>query len=147
MSERFRLLFRGEILEGQHTAVVKKRLAKLLGIEDARVQRLFSGEPVVIKKDVDQATAARYQAEFKSAGARLRVAGGKSAGSAASPPPTPAQDAASAAAPSATPAGAASTGDDPTVAEPGAMMSDDDSEPPPPAPDTSHLSVAETGSD
>ena len=128
MSERFRLLFRGEILEGQHKAVVKKRLAKLLGIEDARAERLFAGKPVVIKKDVDQVTAARYQAEFKSAGARLRVVGGTSTAAAASSAPE-------------------STGGDPTVAEPGAMLSDGDGEPPPAPPDTSHLSVAETGSD
>jgi hypothetical protein len=142
MSERFRLLFRGEVLEGQHKAVVKKRLAKLLGIEDARAERLFAGKPVVIKKDVDQATAARYQAEFKSAGARLRVVGGTSPAAAASPAPTPApaREQVQAQEPE-------SPGSDPTVAEPGAMLSDGGGAPPPPPPDTSHLSVAETGSD
>jgi hypothetical protein len=138
MSERFRLLFRGEVLEGQHKAVVKKRLAKLLGIEEARVEGLFAGKPVVIKKDVDRATAARYQAEFESAGARLRVVGGTA--TAASPPPTPSPAREQAQEPE-------SQGGDPTVAEPGAMLSDGGGEPPPPPPDTSHLSVAETGSD
>ena len=85
MSERFRLLFRGEILEGQHQAVVKKRLAKLLGIDEAKAERLFAGKSVVIKKDADRATAERYQAEFKHAGARLRVANGNLAVSSASP--------------------------------------------------------------
>ena len=118
MSERFQLMFRGEILDGQHKAVVKKRLAQLLNIDDDRVQRLFAGEPVVIKKDVDRATAARYQDEFKKAGARLRVTGDADA-----------------------------SGEDPTIADPGAMLSDAADEPPPAAPDTSHLSVAETGSD
>jgi len=129
MSERFQLMFRGEILDGQHEAVVKKRLAQLLNIDDDRVQRLFAGEPVVIKKDVDRTTAARYQAEFKKAGARLRVTGDAAAD------------------PADTPADADSTAEDPTIADPGAMMSDADDEPPPAAPDTSHLSVAETGSD
>lgn len=147
MSERFRLLFRGEILEGQHKAVVKKRLAKLLGIDEDRASRLFTGKPVVIKKDADRATAARYQAEFKSAGARLRVAGGTPAAAAASPVPTLTEASEPAADPTPTPASADSSGEDPTIAEPGAMMSEDDGEPPPAAPDTSHLSVAETGSD
>jgi hypothetical protein len=131
MSERFQLMFRGEILDGQHKAVVKGRLAQLLNIDDDRAQRLFAGEPVVIKKDVDRATAGRYQAEFKKAGARLRVTG----------------DADAAADPADTPADADASGEDPTIAEPGSMMSDADDEPAPEPPDTSHLSVAETGSD
>ena len=130
MSDRFRLLFRGEILEGQHKAVVKKRLAKLVSIDDARAQRLFAGEPVVIKKDVDRTTAARYQAEFKKAGARLQVTGGSGPADGAAEKPA-----------------AAATGADPTIAEPGTMLSDADDEPPPPPPDTSHLSVADAGSD
>jgi hypothetical protein len=135
MSERFQLMFRGEILDGQHKAVVKKRLAQLLNIVDDRVQGLFAGEPVVIKKDVDRATAARYQDEFKKAGARLRVTG--DADAAADPADTPSDVFSDADA----------SGEDPTIADPGAMMSDADDEPPPAAPDTSHLSVAETGSD
>jgi hypothetical protein len=131
MSERFQLMFRGETLEGQHKAVVKKRLAQLLNLDDDRLQRLFAGEPVVIKKDVDRATAARYQAEFKKAGARLRVVGDSDAETD----------------PADTPADADASGEDPTIAEAGAMMSDADDEPPPEPPDTSHLSVAETGSD
>jgi hypothetical protein len=131
MSERFQLLFRGETLVGQHKAVVKKRLARLLNLDDDGLQRLFAGEPVVIKKDVDRATAARYQAEFKKAGARLRVVG----------------DSDAATDPADTPADAEPTGEDPTIAEAGSMMSDADDEPAPEPPDTSHLSVAETGSD
>jgi len=135
MSERFQLMFRGEILDGQHKAVVKKRLAQLLNIDDDRAQRLFAGEPVVIKKDVDRVTAERCRADFKKAGARLRVTGDAEA--AADPADTPAD----------ADADADASGEDPTIAEAGAMMSDADDEPAPEPPDTSHLSVAETGSD
>ncbi len=73
MDERYRLVFRGEILEGQHKAVVKRRLTELLKLDDARLAKLFSGKPIVLKRDVDRNTAARYQALFKEAGGQLRV--------------------------------------------------------------------------
>jgi hypothetical protein len=73
MEDRYRLVFRGEVLDGQHTAVVRKRLGAALKVDGARLEELFAGQPVVIKRDADTATAARYQAAFKRAGARLRV--------------------------------------------------------------------------
>lgn len=73
MTDTYRLVFRGEVVEGQHPAVVRKRLAMALKLDDARVQSLFTGNPVVIRKAVDQETAARFQAVFKKAGAKLRV--------------------------------------------------------------------------
>jgi hypothetical protein len=73
MDERFRLVFRGEILEGQHRAVVKRRLTDLLKLSEAQLDKLFSGNPVTIKRDADRATAVRYQTLFKEAGGRLRV--------------------------------------------------------------------------
>ena len=51
MDERFRLVFRGEILEGQHRAVVKRRLTDLLKLSEAQLDKLFSGNPVTIKRD------------------------------------------------------------------------------------------------
>ena len=71
--ERYRLVFRGEVLPDQHPAVVKKRLKELLKIDDARAAGLFSGEPVVLRKDADTKTAAKFQVAFKKSGARLRV--------------------------------------------------------------------------
>ncbi|MGI9324976.1 MAG: hypothetical protein ACR2PZ_07140 [Pseudomonadales bacterium] len=73
MSDNYRLVFRGEVGEGQHPAVVKKRLAKVLKLEADKVEKLFTGSTVVLRRSVDATTAARYQAAFKEAGARLRV--------------------------------------------------------------------------
>ncbi|MEE4360238.1 MAG: hypothetical protein V2I63_01805 [Pseudomonadales bacterium] len=72
--ERYLLSFRGEILEGQHGAVVKQRLQALLKVDDARADALFSGQAIVVKREADRDTAARYQAAFRKAGARLRIA-------------------------------------------------------------------------
>ena len=73
MSEDYRLVFTGEVSEGQHPAVVRKRLAALLKLDDARMDVLFSGKTVVVKKVTDEKTAVRYQQAFQKAGARLRV--------------------------------------------------------------------------
>ena len=73
MSERYRLVFTGEVADGQHPAVVKKRLATVLKLDEARMDALFSGKSVVVKKAVDKKTAARYQQMFQQTGARLRV--------------------------------------------------------------------------
>ena len=69
----FRLLFAGKVLEGQHQAVVKKRLGALLKVEGERLEKLFSGSPVVLKKEADKKTAARYKAAFEKAGAKLLI--------------------------------------------------------------------------
>lgn len=99
MAETYRLVFRGEVLEGQHRAVVKRRLSELLHLDDARVEKLFSGKPVLLKRGVDRDTAARYQAQFKQAGGRLRVqaedasfAGGASSPASAARTAEPATD-------------------------------------------------------
>lgn len=77
--ERYHLVFRGEVLEGQHVAVVGKRLAALLKMDPAKASALFSGKPVVLKRDAPRDVAAKYQAAFKKAGARLRIAPAKGA--------------------------------------------------------------------
>lgn len=132
MTERFRLLFRGEVLEGQHKAVVKKRLAALLKLDGQRLDALFDGEPSTIRADVDRTEAARYQAAFKKAGARLRVTALAPESAAQAP-----DDGAPA-------AGTAIV--ELTLADPGVTLGAG-AEPAPPPPDTSHLSVAAPGSD
>ena len=69
----YKLLYAGEVLDGQHPAVVRKRLATLLKLDDARMDVLFSGKAVVVKKSADDALKARYLTAFEKAGALLRV--------------------------------------------------------------------------
>ncbi|MEM7077385.1 MAG: hypothetical protein AAF513_02040 [Pseudomonadota bacterium] len=73
MSDEYRLVFRGEVAQGQHPAVVRKRIAAVMKVDDKKAALLFSGKTVIIRKAADAQTAARYQAAFKKAGARLRV--------------------------------------------------------------------------
>jgi len=69
----FKLVFSGEVLDGQHAAVVKKKLAAVLKLPDDRMTVLFSGKQVLVKKQADKSVAAKYQEAFRKAGARLRV--------------------------------------------------------------------------
>jgi hypothetical protein len=73
MTQEYRLVFSGEVVEGQHPAIVKKRLSVILKLDDKRMDLLFSGQSVVVKKATDEKTAARYQTAFQKAGAKLRL--------------------------------------------------------------------------
>lgn len=73
MNEQYRLVFSGEVAEGQHPAVVRKRLQAILKLGNERMELLFSGKAVVIKRAVDETQAARFQQAFDKAGAALRV--------------------------------------------------------------------------
>ncbi len=163
MDERYRLIFRGELLDGQHRAVVKRRLAELLKLQDAQVDRLFGGKPVILKRDVDRETAARYQALFKKAGGRLRVSAANAADSSghaeAGPAPSAAPDAGSDTGkeapafevqstwfpPPAEPRGEIEAPDY-SIAAVGSDLSDAREDAPPPAPDVD-FELAEVGVD
>ena len=167
---RFHIVFSGKLVGGADLATVKSNLGRLFKMDSARVEKLFSGQPVVIKKDADQATAMKFRALMKQAGAECEirpVSGGEK-------PPVPAQPAA---APSAAPAPATQPSDSAVSASPreqnsgdletvgtirtggtgfsGALSVADVGEdmdnatraPAPPAPDVSHLSMAAPGED
>lgn len=145
MADSYKLVFRGEVLQGQHPAVVRKRLAEAGSFSDDQLDKLFSGRPVVVKRDADTAVAARVQSMFRNAGARLRV--------------LPADDEASAAGGlQVLPPGsellhenertvhAPRAVDTSALSLEGASFTVAQAPPAPPAPDVSHLSMAEPGS-
>lgn len=97
MSDRFNVVFSGELVAGSDPAQVRANLAKLFKMDAGKVEALFSGKPVVIKKDADQATAMKFRAALRQAGAQcqmLPVAGAEPA--AAAPSAEPAATAAAA---------------------------------------------------
>ncbi len=63
------VVFRGDVVPGQNLVEVKQRLAKLFHADPARIDQLFSGRPVALKKNVDQQTAERYKQTLHKAGA------------------------------------------------------------------------------
>lgn len=63
------VIFAGELLPDADPALVRQRLAALFRIEPAAVERLFTGEPVVIRKAVEEGVATRYQTAMRQCGA------------------------------------------------------------------------------
>ena len=69
-----RIVFTGEVQAGHDRDKVKARLASLFRITDpARVERLFNGTPITLKKGLDADTARKYQAAIIKAGALVAV--------------------------------------------------------------------------
>jgi hypothetical protein len=70
---RYDVLFSGELVPGVDRETAKARLAALFKTDVSGLGRLFSGETIVIKKGLDEATAHRYREAMKQAGAVCRV--------------------------------------------------------------------------
>ncbi len=69
MADFFNVVFAGEIARGSDPAAVKANIARLFKANDAMIEKLFSGQRIAVKKAVDQATAMKYRAVMKQAGA------------------------------------------------------------------------------
>lgn len=70
---KYDIYFRGEILPGADAAQVKSAIAQIFKADAAKLAILFSGKVNTIKKSVDKATAAKYQQAFKKAGAKAVI--------------------------------------------------------------------------
>ena len=67
------LVFSGECLDGHDPQAVREAVARTLKLDEARTARLFSGKRVVLRRQVDAATARRHVARFAAMGALLRA--------------------------------------------------------------------------
>ncbi len=139
MSENtFEVAFEGRLAEGADLQKVKSNLARLFKTDVARIEGMFSGKRVVIKRGVDERTARNYQLALGKAGAVAEVINvaahdHKEAEGSATPPSAPDAGARK-------PVSAA----DLTMAEPGVILVAPKNTPEPEI-DTSGLSVAEPG--
>ena len=71
--ELFEVAFSGQINDGADLDEVKARVAKMFNADEAKLAQLFSGKRVIIKKNIDQQTATKYQSALDRAGARSEV--------------------------------------------------------------------------
>ncbi|BCD96906.1 hypothetical protein [Marinagarivorans cellulosilyticus] len=81
-SEKFDLVFSGQVLPRQDVAVVKANMAALFKVSANQIEALFSGKAVVLKRNIDLAAANRYRVAIKKAGARVDMVKAGSAGAA-----------------------------------------------------------------
>ncbi|MCB1755382.1 MAG: hypothetical protein KDJ38_07660 [Gammaproteobacteria bacterium] len=68
-SSNYMVLFIGEIRHGISPSTLKQRMASTFNVSIARIERLFTGRPEIIKNNVNEATAQRYCDALKSLGA------------------------------------------------------------------------------
>lgn len=71
--QQYQVVFRGEIAPDTRMEEVKANLAKLFKTDDARIERLFSGKAVVLKKNLQQEDGERYRILIEKAGALCEV--------------------------------------------------------------------------
>ena len=168
------VIFSGQLVEGIDTETAKNNLATLFKTTPANVEKIFSGKPQPLKRGIDKAQALKYKAALHKAGLLVSFRPQQSASEAAPPTSSPVEqpkENVPAPTPQPEPAAAeedwslAPTGSDLLKAnekQPVAEVSVDTSnikmvsafmEPEPevkelpPAPDTTHISVAAAGED
>ncbi len=88
----FEVAFNGEIADGADLDEVKARVGKMFNADGDKLATLFSGKRIVIKKNIDQATAAKYRTALNRAGAvcEVRPMGGATPVESAPADPAPA---------------------------------------------------------
>jgi len=154
------VVFKGKLVEGADPAQVRVNLAKLLKADAKRIEAMFSGKTVVVKKSVDEDTAKHYIAVLAKAGAVAAIvdtmaktqAASKPAAAEAAKPEQNAPAAAQPVAPARAPAAVDETSRTPpqaidaTMAEPGVILVEPQHVEAPHI-DTAHLDMAEVGAD
>jgi hypothetical protein len=66
---KFNLTFSGKILTGLDPAEVKLRFGKMFAIEDpARLERFFTGQTIILRRDLERKAAAQYFRELHELG-------------------------------------------------------------------------------
>ncbi len=122
----FEVAYSGEVADGADLDDVKAKVGKIFNADADKLAALFSGKRIVIKKNIDQATAAKYRTALNRAGAVCEVVPMGSAAAAAAPAASP---------PAATPAPAAAAPAAPAPAAHQYEAGDYGDVPPPPQTD------------
>jgi hypothetical protein len=71
---RFNLTFKGEILPGRKAEQVKLRFGKMFAIDDpVRLERFFSGQTIILRRNLDRKTAAEYFQKLRKLGVEVEL--------------------------------------------------------------------------
>jgi hypothetical protein len=69
----FQLIFKGECVAGTNPATARSNAQQLFKANDAQLDRMFSGKPVVIRNQLDEVEAEKYRALLQKHGMRSYV--------------------------------------------------------------------------
>lgn len=91
MSEQYELVFYGELVPGVDAVQAKRNIAELFKASVEQVERMFSGQRVVIRNKLDAETAQKYVIAMQKRGAvcKLETMGGAAPMPAAEKPAAP----------------------------------------------------------
>lgn len=78
--KQYDIIFKGEVVEGVALDNAKKQLSALFNIDAEKVERLFTGKPIALKKGLAFAVANKYRVAIKKAGAVVDVVECKASG-------------------------------------------------------------------
>jgi uncharacterized membrane protein YhaH (DUF805 family) len=70
---RFKIVFDGALLPGVESTTAKLNLAELFKTDVAAIERLFTGRPVALKRDLSRSDAETYLTALKNAGVDARI--------------------------------------------------------------------------
>ncbi|KRP54135.1 DUF805 domain-containing protein [Pseudomonas poae] len=70
---RFKIVFDGALLPGVESTTAKLNLAELFKSDVAAIEKLFTGRPVALKRDLSRADAETYLTALKDAGVDARI--------------------------------------------------------------------------
>ena len=84
-TQLYQIAFDGTLTGEIAIEKVKSNLGAMFKMNATQVEALFSGKPIVIKRNVDQATAQKYQNAFKKAGAQCTLIADRPAASPSKP--------------------------------------------------------------
>ncbi len=70
---RYEIAFSGQLVDGAPMASVQANMARLFQADAQRIALLFSGRRIVIKGNLDQASAEKYRLTLERAGAVVEV--------------------------------------------------------------------------
>lgn len=71
--EFFQIVFDGQLIAGADAAQVRRNFAALFKTDLSKVEALFSGNRLVLKRGLDEQTALKYQRALREAGAVVEV--------------------------------------------------------------------------
>lgn len=71
--DKFNLVFKGQLAKSVELAQAKANLGKLFKVDGARLEALFSGKAVTLKKNLDFENATKYRVAIKKAGAIVEL--------------------------------------------------------------------------
>jgi type II secretory pathway pseudopilin PulG len=67
--QSFQIIFEGKIQEGKDLSQVKQRLAELFRLSEGGIEKLFCGKTLVVRRNLSEQEALKYQQAFEKAGA------------------------------------------------------------------------------